>query len=57
MVLARVRRAFAVLGLARPRLALVLLGVAAFALLSVALRFASYDTAPDTVVDPGTARV
>src|SRR3981081_2348315 len=55
MFLARIRRVFAVLGLARPRLALMVLGLAAVAWLYIALRFASYDTAPDTVVDPGTA--
>jgi predicted RND superfamily exporter protein len=55
MFLARLRRAVSVLGLARPRLALVVLGLAAVALLYVAFRFATYDTAPDTVVDPGTA--
>ena len=54
MFLARLRRGFAIIGLARPRLALLLLGVAAVGLLYVAFRFASYDTAPDTVVDPGT---
>src|SRR5258708_3275613 len=40
--------------LARPRLALTLLAVLALALLAFALRYASYDTAPDTVVDPST---
>jgi predicted RND superfamily exporter protein len=40
--------------LARPRLALSVLALLAVGLLYVALRFASYDTAPDTVVDPGT---
>src|ERR1700730_16118815 len=40
--------------LARPRLALAVLALLAVGLLYVALRFASYDTAPDTVVDPGT---
>src|ERR1035437_74409 len=40
--------------LARPRLVLALVAVLALALLYVALRFASYDTAPDTVVDPST---
>src|SRR3982074_2373890 len=40
--------------LARPRLALAVVGLVAVALLYVAFRFASYDTAPDTVVDPGT---
>src|ERR1700737_3487846 len=41
--------------LRRPRVALALLTLLAAGLLYVALRFASYDTAPDTVVDPGTA--
>jgi predicted RND superfamily exporter protein len=40
--------------LARPRLALAALALLAAGLLYVALRFASYDTAPDTVVDPAT---
>jgi len=40
--------------LARPRLVLALVAVLALALLYVALRFASFDTAPDTVVDPST---
>src|ERR1700730_685773 len=40
--------------LARPRLSLALLILIAAGLLYVAFRFASFDTAPDTVVDPGT---
>jgi predicted RND superfamily exporter protein len=55
MFLARLRRVFGLVGLARPRLALLALGLVAVVLLYVALRFASYDTAPDTVVDPGTS--
>src|SRR6202171_1867096 len=40
--------------LRRPRVALALLTLLAAGLLYVAIRFASYDTAPDTVVDPGS---
>ena len=41
--------------LARPRITLLVLGILALVLAYVGLRFATYDTAPDTIVDPGSA--
>jgi predicted RND superfamily exporter protein len=41
--------------LARPRLTLLIVGVLTGALLFVGLRFHNFDTAPDTIVDPGSA--
>src|ERR1700736_4959868 len=41
--------------LARPRITLILLGVLALLLAYVGLRFSNFDTAPDTIVDPGSA--
>lgn len=41
--------------LARPRITLAAVAILAVALAYIGLRFASYDTAPDTIVDPGSA--
>jgi predicted RND superfamily exporter protein len=41
--------------LARPRLLLLLLGLFTLALAFVGVRYHNFDTAPDTIVDPGSA--